>query len=295
MVKPFLKWAGGKTRLLSQLESHLPINLGDREDWTYIEPFMGGGAMMLNMIQKYPRISRIICVDINQDLIEAYRLVKDNPEFVIEALTELSAQYLNLLPDERDAYYYDLREKYNVISDLDTRVIYFIFLNHTCFNGLYRENRQGLFNVPHGKYKKPTIINKENIRAISRLVHNVEFKCGQYDMVEEMADDDNVFIYLDPPYRASSKNGTVGSMFTKYNMKQFDDECQRKLNEFCERIDQRGWQFMLSNSDSYDDGVPFFDQLYERFNIYRIPVKRYINPYSKTTQRNINEIIITNY
>lgn len=295
-MKPFVKWAGGKTKLLNTLEQHLPYDFDNLKDLTYIEPFVGGGAMMFYMLRNHHNISHIIINDINKDLVGAYREIKDNPESIIAALEDISQKYLSLKLEDREHLYYQIRDDFNNMTMSLTRIVYFLFINHTCFNGLYRVNRTGKFNVPHGKYKNPPICDCKNILSVSKALKNVDITEGQYTSVFDIIDDNlkNVFYYLDPPYRPSSQNGQSGQMFTEYNKQLFDDSCQDALKRFCDTIHKKGWLFMLSNSDSKDDGIPYFDKLYAEYNIHRIVATKTINTYS-TNQRKLEEIIITNY
>ena len=199
-AKPFVKWAGGKGNLLNILESQLPADFDSQTKVTYIEPFVGGGAMLFHMLTTHPNIRRIVINDINKDLIRCYQLVKENPQALIELLKPFEQRYYELNEDERRLYFYEVRNEYNnaELSE-DQRAACFIFLNHTCFNGLYRENASGGFNVPFGRYKKPKISNEDVIMADHKVLSKVEIVCGDYKNILTHLGKGYNFIYLDPP------------------------------------------------------------------------------------------------
>lgn len=183
IAKPFLKWAGGKGQLLSQLEAALPEGLHE-EEFTYIEPFVGGGAMLFFMLQSFPNIKRAVINDINAHLTGAYQMIKDDPEGLVYRLKHIEQQYLPITDyEEQRAYYLEMRRRFNEekLSPLDKTAI-LIFLNRTCFNGLYRENAKGFFNVPFGRYTNPTICNEALIYADSELLNrfDVQIICNFY-------------------------------------------------------------------------------------------------------------------
>ena len=180
-AKPFVKWAGGKGGLLKTLDQMLPPNFHDMNDITYIEPFVGGGAMLFHMLSKYSNIRRVVINDINKVLIRCYQLVKENPQTLIELLKPFEQRYYELNEDERRLYFYEVRNVYNNLElTADQRAACFIFFNHTCFNGLYRENASGGFNVPFGRYKKPKICNEDVIMADHKILSKVEIICDDY-------------------------------------------------------------------------------------------------------------------
>ena len=174
-AKPFVKWAGGKTQLLSQLEALLPADFDQQENLTYIEPFVGGGAMLFHMLQQHSNIRRAVINDINEDLIRCYRLIKDNPQMLIDRLRNLENVFYNHDIIDQKELYYAYRDQFNR-EDInpDERAALFVFLNHTCFNGLFRVNALGKFNVPFGRYKHPIICNEDVIMEDHRLLNSVE-------------------------------------------------------------------------------------------------------------------------
>lgn len=293
-MKPFVKWAGGKTRLLKEIEQRLPVDFDEWEDVTYVEPFVGGGSVLIRMLQKHKNIKRAIINDINSVLMHSYIRIKDNPTNIIATLSELKQEYYKLHDDvAREEFYYRIRKTFNQMRfEEEHKVAFFIFLNHTCFNGLYRENKNGSFNVPHGRYKKPVIFEEDNLLGLHQLLQSVEINCGDFSEIFTSLRDNPTFIYIDPPYRPVSKNVT---MFTQYDKSGFTDLDQKRLKEICDIFSNKGCKIMLSNSDSYDNEISFFENLYsDDYNIDRIRVTRMINPYS-SKNRETKEIIITNY
>ena len=290
-AKPFVKWVGGKTQLLDDIKKALPRNLSQINDVTYIEPFVGGGAVLFWILQEYPNITKAIINDINEELICTYRVIKSDVEKLILELTRIQAEYLALNDIARKDYFLSQRERYNEKnnSDIETAAL-FIFLNRTCFNGLYRVNSKGKFNVPHGRYTNPKICDEETLRADSVVLQRVEILCGDFAQTGKYADD-NVLYYFDPPYRPLTET----SAFTSYAKDGFDDAEQTRLRDFCEQIATRKSLFVASNSDpqNVDHGDNFFDHLYNRFSIKRVSAARMIN--SKGNGRGaISEIMISN-
>ena len=292
-MKPFVKWAGGKARLIKVIEQHLPHNFDQLKDLTYVEPFVGGGAMLFHMLQKHSNIHRAIINDINADLIGAYKQIRQDPEALIKLLKEISAEYLSSEDImTRQEIYYRMRNEFNAMTSEDAlRIPYFLFLNQTCFNGLYRVNSSGRFNVPHGRYKSPTIINEQNLLQVHTALQQVEIQQGDFAQVVGLANGKNVFFYFDPPYRPLKSDMT---MFTQYNQEKFSDKSQERLKGICDKISKAGWYFMVSNSDSYENEKPYFDHLYSGYCIHRFSVSRSINVYSAADRRP-KEILITNY
>ena len=224
-AKPFLKWAGGKGQLLSQLEEHLPADL-HKQAFTYIEPFVGGGAMLFYMLRKFPNITHAVINDINSHLVTAYRVIKGHPDELIRRLSDLEHEYF-MLPDEetKKEYFLNVRNMFNdsPLDDVD-RTKHLIFLNRTCFNGLYRVNAKGKFNVPFGRYLHPTICNSETIKADSEALNrvNVTILNGDFERtIDEMGDGLN-FVYFDPPYRPLNTT----SSFNSYAKEDFNDDEQ---------------------------------------------------------------------
>lgn len=290
-ARPFIKWVGGKTQLLDDIKKSLPCDLSQRKGMTYVEPFVGGGAVLFWILQEYPNITRAIINDINAELICTYRVIKYDVESLIVKLAQLQAEYLPLDETYRKEYYLAQRERFNGRdnSELETAAL-FIFLNRTCFNGLYRVNSKGRFNVPHGRYSNPKICDEETLRADSSVLQRVEILCGDFAQTGIYAGD-NVLYYFDPPYRPLTET----SAFTSYAKDGFDDAEQMRLCDFCEQITKHKSLFVASNSDpqNVDDGDEFFDHLYKSFSIKRVSAARMIN--SKGNGRGaISEIMISN-
>ena len=274
-AKPFVKWAGGKSRLLEEIETRLPRDLVRRDDVLYVEPFVGGGAVLFWILQKYPNIRRAVINDINPNLITAYNAVKHMPERLISELRRLQSEYSTLGDDARKEFFMERRRQFNGdgIADLD-RAALFIFLNKTCFNGLYRVNSHGHFNVPHGRYVNPRICDAETVMADAEVLQRVEIMCGDFSGSERFAAGNTIY-YFDPPYKPLSKT----SSFTAYSVDAFDDDDHLRLREFCSEVARRGSRFILSNSDlkAVDTTNDFFDDLYRPFNITRVLASRFVN------------------
>ncbi len=293
-AKPFLKWAGGKGQLLSQLSEHLPDRI-HREPFTYIEPFVGGGAMLFYMLQRFDNIKNVIINDVNEDLILAYRTIKSDVEKLICKLGEMEKEYLDIAdPNERSKLFYEIRERYNQrIGDSIERISQLLFLNKTCFNGLYRVNKKGLFNVPFGKYSNPTICNANVLRADSQLLQSakVEIFHGDYTQTLQYVDG-LTFFYLDPPYRPLDAT----SSFTAYAKGDFNDDDQRTLADFCHQLADRGILWMESNADcsAKNPEDTFFEDLYRNYRIERVYASRSINA-NPSKRGKLTELLIKNY
>ena len=266
-AKPFIKWAGGKGQLLEQLNAYLPEDFGDRRKITYIEPFVGGGAMLFYMLQRYPNIQHAVINDVNSDLTTCYQTVRDMPEELITSLKDIQDAYNALqTEDGRRDFFLAVRDRYNE-KNLDPieNTTKFIFLNRTCFNGLYRVNKKGFFNVPFGKYTNPQICDPATIRLDSELLQRVEILTGDFEATLEHVGDGYNFFYFDPPYRPL--NAT--SSFNSYSKEDFNDEEQIRLRDFCAKLNGRlgiGW--MLSNADcsAKNPEDTFFNVLYREYN-----------------------------
>lgn len=292
VAKPFLKWAGGKSQLINTFDEMLPQELKNGEVDTYIEPFVGGGAMLFHILQKYD-IKKAYINDINKELINCYRCLKANVLEVINHLKFLEKDYLQ--SEDRTKYFYKVRNRYNEIH-LNGHLDYekcadFIFLNKTCFNGLYRVNKEGKFNVPHGKYKNPVICNENNLMLCSKLLQKVEITFDSYEQVLNKADE-KTFIYFDPPYRPLVEN----SSFTSYDKSGFNDDDQIQLAKNYKLLNEKKCLLMLSNSDPKNTNKEdnFFDNLYNEFYIERVYAKRMINCQA-SKRGNITEIVVMNY
>lgn len=295
-AKPFLKWAGGKGQLLSQLNELLPAGVYDRE-FTYIEPFVGGGAMLFHMLQKFPNIRRVVVNDINPYLVTAYRIIKDNPDELIKRLFILEHQYFSLEDeDAKKAFFLESRVIFNekTLDDID-RVKYLLFLNRTCFNGLYRVNAKGKFNVPFGRNLHPTICNSDTIKADSAALNRVDIIIlnGDFERTIDHIGNGYNFFYFDPPYRPL--NAT--SSFNSYAKEEFNDDEQIRLRDFCTMLNEhRNIEWMLSNSDcsAKNPEDTFFEDIYANFNINRVYASRAINA-NPTKRGKLSELLICNY
>ena len=291
-LKPFVKWVGGKGQLIEQLEKHIPTD-GEKVLTKYAEPFVGGGALLFNILSKY-NFESLYIGDTNAELINAYNVVKNNVEELIKKLADMQLAFVPMDENGRKYYYYTARDKFNsLILNKDTAIekaSLFIFLNKTCFNGLYRVNKKGQFNVPMGAYKNPTICDENNLRNVSEALQNVTIVCGDYSLSKNFIDK-FTFVYLDPPYRPISE--TAG--FTSYNADCFDDKEQIRLAKFIDEINLSGAKIMLSNSDpqNVNPQDTFFEDLYKEYTINKVEAMRAIN--SKGDSRGkIKELLICN-
>ncbi len=292
-AKPFVKWVGGKGQLLEQLSNLLPKDFSMRTDITYVEPFVGGGAMLFHMLSTYPNIKKAIINDLNKDLITTYKVVKNKPNELINALRVIQKEYRSQRNnDERKAYYLEKRQRYNLHqeSEVETAAL-FIFLNRTCFNGLYRVNSKGGYNVPFGKAVNPLICDEETIRMDSKLLQKVEILNGDFEALEKYVTSSS-FFYFDPPYRPLTQTAS----FTAYSKDGFGDDQQKRLAEFCRRLDKEGHLWLLSNSDPHNVNPQdmFFEEIFKGFEINKVFAARMIN--SKADGRGkITELAIRNY
>lgn len=292
-AKPFIKWVGGKGQLIEQLEALLPADFGDWNNATYIEPFVGGGAMLYFMLQKFPNIKKAVINDINPDLTTCYRVVRDNPNELIASLSEIQKEYYALsTEEEKRDFFMSQRSLFNTKSlDDITNTTLFFFLNRTCFNGLYRVNKSGLFNVPFGKYSLPTICDPDTILADSELLQRVEIMTGDFEATLGKAEGATLF-YFDPPYRPLSNT----SSFNDYAKEAFNDAAQIRLKEYCDVVHNAGFTFMLSNSDGTAKNAndTFFDDLYRDYNINRVWASRNVNA-NASKRGKLTEILVRNF
>ena len=300
-AKPFMKWAGGKSQLIPELTSRLPKEINDTGKIdTYIEPFVGGGAFFFYLKSRF-QINNSYLFDINRELIVGYKVLQNNPKELINHLNILEIEYINKNEEERKNYYYNIRDRYNAqINSFDyinynakwiERASNMIFLNRTCFNGLFRQNKNGEFNVPHGRYKNPRICDKENITKVNLVLKNTEIICGDFSESSKYISN-NSLVYFDPPYRPLTKT----SSFTSYSKEEFNDNDQTRLSEVYKELDKKGAYLILSNSDpkNEDPKDDFFDNLYKDFTIERVNAKRIINC-DPNKRGEIKELIIRNY
>jgi DNA adenine methylase len=282
IAKPFLKWAGGKTQLLNEIAARLPNGLRTGEIDTYIEPFVGGGAVFFHISQNYDLIKHFYLFDINQDLVNCYNAVKTNVESIIDDLRILERKFLARKNSSRKDFYYHIRTEFNA----DRSPAKLIFLNKTCYNGLYRVNRNNEFNVPFGGYENPTICDEENLEAVTTVLQNAEVIAADFEESEQYLNK-HCFVYLDPPYRPISPTAS----FTSYAKDDFTEEDQIRLAEFCRRMNDKGARLLLSNSCPNDN---FFRKLYCGFTIDKVKAVRAINCRGNG-RGEIDELIITNY
>ncbi|MCX7928972.1 MAG: DNA adenine methylase [Patescibacteria group bacterium] len=292
-AKPFLKWAGGKTQIVEHIAMVLP-KFVYKEKFTYIEPFVGSGAVLFWILNNFSKVKKAVINDVNEDLIHTYKTIASNPKELISILQTIQSEFHELEKNDeaKKEYYYSKRALYNQRKEeKTTHAALFIFLNRTCFNGLYRVNRKNEFNVPMGNYKRPTICDKENILAVSRVLQKVEILCGDFEETLNYADKHNTLFYFDPPYKPLSET----SNFNSYTKDGFDDAEQIRLRNFCHKLDTLGYTWILSNSDvkSKNEKDNFFDELYSGFNIERVNARRNIN--SNPEKRGaLKELLITN-
>ena len=293
--RPFVKWAGGKSQILPDIRRNLPEGLGDRYV-KYAEPFVGGGAVLLDMIGRH-KFEEIYIGDTNHELMAAYRAIRDDPEGLARSLAAVEAEYLALGGDGRKAYYYDRRDRFNRLKSGEAEnapleaASLLIFLNKTCFNGLWRVNSKGLFNVPAGAYSRPRICDAKNISALSEALQGVRMEAADYGAAEGFIDD-RTFVYFDPPYRPL----TPTSSFTSYTQGEFGDEAQRELARCFARVAAKGAAALLSNSDPKNSEAKddFFDDLYEGFPIVRIQALRSVSSLS-SGRGPVSEILVRSY
>ncbi|MBO5313800.1 MAG: DNA adenine methylase [Prevotella sp.] len=292
-AKPFIKWVGGKGQLIEQLEALLPADFAERENVTYIEPFVGGGAMLFYMLQTYPNIKSAIINDINPDLMQCYQVVRDTPSELIKSLDAIQGEYHALqTEEERRSFFLQQRDRFNTksLNPIENSTLFF-FLNRTCFNGLYRVNKAGKFNVPFGKYATPTICDTSTIYADSKLLQRVEILTGDFEQTFSKIKG-NTFFYFDPPYRPLSNT----SSFKDYSKEDFNDNAQIRLKLFCDRLNEAGVDFMLSNSDCLgkDGKDRFFDDLFIDYRIERVWASRNVNAIASKRGK-LTEILVRNY
>jgi DNA adenine methylase len=281
MGGPFLKWAGGKRQLMEDVIANFPANLDDYD--VYVEPFLGGGSVLIEVLNRNFS-GKVVAGDFNRDIILCYEMIQSQVEPLIQVLNEIS-QLMPIDLEERKPFYYNLRDEWNrgvanwnkmSLTSKIRRAALTISLNKTCFNGLFRLNSRGLFNVPMGGTKKLNIFVEENLRSLNRLFANVKFVCSDYKEVFDMIkDNENAFFYLDPPYRRLTETSSL----TMYNADPFDDAEQLRLRDEIELLVEKGHHFLLSNSDpkNIDNNDLFFDEAYSTFHISRVLARRSIN------------------
>lgn len=290
IAKPFIKWVGGKRQLMNEINDRTP-NLDGR---TYVEPFLGGGSVLLNMLQHH-KVSDAIVNDFNKDLIATYVKVRDNVKDLVTELEDLQKEYLGLPSLEaKKEFYLTKRELFNIVKHdallTDQVPALFIFLNKTGFNGLYRLNLKGNYNAHFGNHENPPIVDESNLNNVSNLISNVTFKTGSYELLEPYIPGDS-FIYCDPPYRPLNSMAS----FTRYTQSAFNDDTQTHLSGWLKTLHEtKGIQVMLSNSDpkNTDPTDNFFDDLYSWGKIERVSASRKINR-DANGRGKVNEILFT--
>ncbi|MDO4880391.1 MAG: DNA adenine methylase [Capnocytophaga sp.] len=291
-IKPFIKWAGGKTQLIPYIKNIFPDNFSS-EKYTYIEPFVGSGALLFYILKNYDNIQKVVINDINIHLINVYKTIQNKPYELLYFLNLFQQEFHSIENLEiKKEYYTKQRNLYNTFNnDIILQSALFIFLNKTCFNGLYRVNKKGEFNVPIGSYKKPIIYERENILAVSNVLQNTEILCGDFENTLSFANGNTMF-YLDPPYKPLSQTAN----FTSYAKEGFDDKEQIRLRNFCIKLNELHYYWILSNSDikNIDENNLFFDDLYANFIIQRVEAKRSINSNAEKRGK-ITELLINNY
>lgn len=294
VIKPFLKWAGGKGQLLREIEKYYPFENGTITK--YAEPFVGGGAVLFDILSKY-ELEEVYISDINAELINAYRIIRDDIDELVTMLQVMQDEFIPMDTDERKAYYMAKRERFNDLKINGDETIniekaaLMIFLNKTCFNGLFRVNKKGLFNVPMGAYKSPMICDENNLRAISQKLHKVNIVCGDYRLSKDFIDE-HTFVYFDPPYRPLTDTAS----FTAYTENLFNDDSQKELASFVDELNKKGAKIVVSNSDPKNSNTDddFFDDIYSAHKIKRVEATRMINCNGESRGK-IKELLISNF
>jgi DNA adenine methylase len=289
-LKPFVKWAGGKAQILDEIRAKYPTGLGSAIT-KYAEPFVGGGAVLFDVLSTRA-IREVYISDVNRELIHTYTTIRDGADELVDALREYEARYLPAGEEDRKTIYYAFRDRFNALKTAnDTSVeiaALFIFLNRTCFNGLYRVNAKGGYNVPQGSYKNPKICDAENLQAVSEVLQDVEIIWGDYALSRDFIDE-RTFAYFDPPYRPL----TTTANFTAYAQDGFGDVQQIELARFIDEMSEHGAWVAASNSDpkNADESDNFFDNLYAKHFIQRIYASRAINSVGAGRGR-VSELLI---
>jgi DNA adenine methylase len=300
-AKPFIKWAGGKGRLLEQIDAFFPQELKNGSIQNYVEPFLGGGAVFFSVSEKY-QIKNAYLSDLNRDLILTYKVIQKKAALLLDILHQYQTRYDTSAETQRYESFFDLRGHFNeqrlkinyrhFSENWLTRAAQFIFLNKTCYNGLFRLNAEGEFNVPPGKYKKPVIFDERTILTASAVLQNAEIVFADYSQCYPKVDASS-FVYFDPPYRPITRT----SYFTAYTGAEFGDKQQIELARFFRRLDtEKGAKLMLSNSDpaNANPNDTFFEEAYSGYNISRVSASRAVNC-NGAKRGKINELLIINY
>ena len=296
MARPFLKWAGGKRQLISEIEARLPSDIDECS--SYVEPFIGGGAVLFHLLGSR-RFDEVHISDLNPELVLCYRTLQEDADEVIKHLSKMIESYPSEQDDRKESYY-AIRDDWNSdvgkISSLSKtrkakRTAQTLFLNKTCFNGLFRVNRKGEFNVPIGSYVNPSFPSSEDLLEVQKALQGITIHEAPFEECESWVSKDS-FVYFDPPYRPLSDTAN----FVSYAKGDFNDQDQERLATLFRELDQKGAKVLLSNSDPKNT-VPeddFFDDLYSGFTIDRVEANRAIN--SNPDRRGaITELLIRNY
>jgi len=296
-ARPFIKWAGGKGQLISQMQEYLPKQLLDTGRMkNYFEPFLGGGAIFFWLASEFD-FENIYLYEINSEVANCYRTIRNRINKMVSELGQLEAEYFSRIEEKRERFFYSRRTEYNELilskspNNSVRKASLLIFLNKTCFNGLYRVNSKGEFNVPFGRYKKPTICDEDNLNAVKEVLKNAEIINGDFSQCLQYADSQS-FVYFDPPYRPLSRTAS----FTSYCQGSFCDSEQMRLKEVFDKLNKKGCRVMLSNSDpkNIDPKDNFFDDLYREYKIVRLNATRMINC-NADKRGEIKEILVRNY
>ncbi|QLE57390.1 Dam family site-specific DNA-(adenine-N6)-methyltransferase [Nostoc sp. TCL26-01] len=298
--KPFLKWAGGKNQLIEQMNNFFPHQLLDGSIKKYVEPFIGGGAVFFYIASQY-QIPELFISDINEELVIAYKTIQHNVNDLIGLLSEIEKEFLLLDDIARNKYFYNIRTHFNqrkksidlqnYNSEWLERTAQLIFLNKACFNGLFRVNSQGNFNVPVGKYKNPGICDPINLKSVAQILQKTHIYHGDFSHCEHLVDK-HTFVYFDPPYRPISNT----SSFNSYSQKSFNDVEQLRLRDFFKKLDAKEALLLLSNSDPKNENIndTFFEVAYASYRIEKVKAKRNINS-NALKRSSISELLIMNY
>ena len=292
LAKPFIKWAGGKGQILNEIRKKYPATLGKSIN-KYVEPFIGGGAVLFDVLNNF-NLDAVYISDINKELTHTYITIRDSVDDLSCVLSEYEKEYLPADTDTRKDIYYEKRELFNALKKSNDKPLelaaLFIFLNRTCFNGLYRVNAKGGFNVPQGSYKNPCIFDESNLRIVSQKLQGITIVCGDYKLAADFIDD-KTFAYFDPPYRPLSPTAN----FTTYAQDGFCDTAQMELASFIDNMSEKGAFIVASNSDpkNVDEQDNFFDELYAAHKISRIQASRAINSNSAKRGK-VRELLIAN-
>jgi DNA adenine methylase len=275
-IKPIVKWAGGKSQLITALLDKTPDDFND-----YYEPFFGSGAYFFALNPD----GNVFINDINKTLMNLYRIAKENPEELTDKLRIIQEEYNSLFDEKKSDYYYEKRKLFNTLEHHDTeRIALFVFLNKTGYNGMYRESSDGSYNIPFGKQKTASLINNGDLLKLSERLAKAKITDGDYLKVIDNAKMGD-FIYLDPPYHPVTRTAN----FTSYNKNDFGEKDQIKLAKAISKLTKRGCKIMLSNSDA-----DFIKDLYKDFYIYEVEANRFINCKAESRGK-VKELIIANY